>query len=306
LCQEEFVARTDERFRDAYNALLKAWARLEPGSELPSETAIADQLDVSRSIVRSALSRLDTEGIIEWRGRSKVLLRAPSPADRLATEADPVSPEELERQFLEWILRFDVAPGTALNVTDLARRLRVTPHALQEFLASLTRFGLVRRRAKGGWELLGFTSDYAIELSDFRLMLELNAVTSVVATPAAHPIWSKLDALELAHTELQADMATRFHDFSKLDERFHTTLWSVMQNRFFAEFQKVISLVFHYHYQWDKTHELQRNSAAVDEHLRIIRALRARDEDEALAAARSHISTSKQTLLSSFRRHDLP
>jgi len=300
------MARTDERFRDAYNALLRDLTSLEPGTGLPSELALADRLDVSRTIVRSTLGRLDSEGIIDWQGRRKTLIRKPIASDGLQTDGDAVSPDELERAFFEWILRFDVAPGTSLNVTDLARRLRVTPHALQEFLASLTRFGLVQRRVKGGWDLLGFTSDYAIELSDFRLMLELNAVTCVIAQPDGHAIWDQMSRLEAAHLELAANMADRFHDFSKLDERFHTSLWSVVQNRFVSEFQKVISLIFHYHYQWDKSDELQRNAAAVAEHLRLIRALKARDEAAAIAAARDHIRTAKQTLLSSFRRHDLP
>lgn len=300
------MARTDERFRAAYNNLLRELSSLDPGTGLPSELALAGQLDVSRTIVRSTLGRLDTEGIIDWKGRRKTLIRRPCAGDELMTDTDAISPDELERAFFEWILRFDVAPGTSLNVTDLARQLRVTPHALQEFLASLTRFGLVRRRAKGGWDLLGFTSDYAIELSDFRSMLELNAVACVLAKPAGHAIWDKLSRLEAAHLELAANMGERFHDFSKLDERFHTSLWSVVQNRFVSEFQKVISLIFHYHYQWDKSDERQRNVDAVAEHLRLIRALQARDEAAAIAAAQDHIRTSKQTLLSSFRRHDLP
>jgi DNA-binding GntR family transcriptional regulator len=49
------------------------------------------------------------------------------------------------------VLRFDVAPGTVLDVADLSRRFRVPPTMLQEFLASLQRFGLVERRPRGGW-----------------------------------------------------------------------------------------------------------------------------------------------------------
>lgn len=300
------MARTDERFRDAYNRLLAELDSFKLAQDLPPEAALAEKLKVSRTIVRSVLTRLDSEGIIRWSGRTKALIRKPGPDDWLVTDDHVVSSEDMERQFLEWILRFDIAPGTTLNVTALARRLRVTPHVLQEFLASLTRFGLVRRGARGGWHLLGFTSDYAIELSEFRMMFELNAVASVLAAPANHPIWDKLAGLEAAHLELAANMTERFHDFSTLDERFHTSLWGVVQNRFMAEFQKVISLVFHYHYQWDKSDELERNSAAVEEHLRLIRALKARDEVEAMTAARDHINTSKLTLLASFRRHDLP
>lgn len=299
------MARTDERFREAYNALLDYCATLAPGAQLSSEVALARYLEVSRTVVRSALDRLRTEGVIRWEGREKALLRQPAPQDWLPVESDQISAEELERQFLNWVLRFDVPPGTPLNVTELARRFHVPAHSLQEFLASLSRFGLVQRRPRGGWELVGFTRDFAIELSDFRIMLELNAVSQLVALPVDHPIWSQLAALEAEHRQLAGQIDERYHDFSLLDERFHTTIGSVVRNRFVAEFQKVITLIFHYHYQWDKKDERERNLAAIGEHLRLIEALTDRDEAGAIAAARDHLRTSKLTLLSSLRNHAL-
>jgi DNA-binding GntR family transcriptional regulator len=299
------MARTDDRFREAYNRLLDHCAGQKVGDQLPAELALASYLDVSRTIVRSALERLRAEKIIDWSGRSKTLLRLPQETDRLPVQTDQISAEELERQFLDWVLRFDVPPGTALNVTDLSRKFGVPAHGLQEFLASLSRFGLVQRRPKGGWELAGFTRDYAVELSDFRIMLELNAISQLVALPAADAIWTRLDELEATHHELAADIDARYHDFSLLDEQFHAAIGNVVRNRFAAEFQKVITLIFHYHYQWDKKDERDRNLAAVGEHLRIIEALKARDEAGAKEAARDHLNTSKQTLLSSLRSHSL-
>lgn len=299
------MARTDERFREAYNALLDLSARLAPGDQLPSELGLAEQLQVSRTVVRAALERMQAEGLLRWQGRDKTLLRAPRPADRLAIASDPISTEELERQFLDWVLRFDVPPGTTLNVTEMARKFGVPPHSLQEFMASLSHFGLVRRRPRGGWELMGFTRDYAIELSDFRMVMELNALSCLIALPTDHPIWPQLAALEAEHRALAEDIDARYHDFSLLDERFHTALGSVVRNRFVAEFQKVITLIFHYHYQWDKTRERERNLAAIGEHLRVIEALNDRNEAGALAAMRDHLRTSKQTLLSSLRNHAL-
>jgi DNA-binding GntR family transcriptional regulator len=299
------MARTDERFRATFNALLRECSALKPGDLLASELALAAQFDVSRTVIRSILERLDMIGVVQWRGRQKALMRTPRPDEWLTVSASQVSPEELERQFLYWILRFDVPPGTPLNVAELARRFRVSVHGLQEFLASLSRFGLVKRRPKNGWELVGFTSDFAIELSDFRMMIELNAISQLIALPDNHRIWHKIEELEEAHRALAAAIDERFHDFSLLDERFHLAIGSVTRNRFVAEFQKVISLIFHYHYQWDKKDERERNAAAIDEHLRLIAALKSRDETSALAAARDHLRTSKQTLLSSLRIHAL-
>jgi DNA-binding GntR family transcriptional regulator len=295
------MARTDERFREAFNAALLLCETMKPDDQLPSEKELASRLDVSRTVVRAILDRLREAGIITWEGRNKRLKRLPLESDRLAIQDGQLDEQQLERQFLDWILRFDVAPGTALNVSELRRRFPVTPHMLHEFLASLSRFGLVRRRPKGGWELVGFTREFAVELSEFRMVLELNAVAHLVELPETDPIWEKLDHLEQQHRDLAAEIDTRYHDFSLLDEAFHTTIGSAVKNRFAAEFQKIISLIFHYHFQWDKTHERQRNEAAIGEHLRLIAALKARDAKAAAEAASDHLKTSKQTLLSSLR-----
>ena len=170
---------------------------------------------------------------------------------------------------------------------------------LQEFLAGLVHFGLIERRARGGWQLLGFTPDYAVELSDFRLLLEINAVRAVTQLEEGHPIWAALVALEAEHRGLLARIETDFRDFSPLDEKFHVTINGVVKNRFVKDFQKVISLIFHYHYQWDKQLERQRNTAAIGEHLQIIAALQSRDPDAAERAVRTHLTTSKTTLLAS-------
>lgn len=297
------MARTDDRFREAFNLLLDLCATAAVGGRLPSEAALATRLGVSRTVVRATLERARDCGIIAWTGRDKTILRPPRAFDRVEPPGTPVSAEELEQAFLGWVLRFDVPPGTVLNVADLSRRFRVPPYMLQEFLASLLRFGLVERRPRGGWRLLGFTRDFAVELSEFRLMLELNAIRHLLDLPDGHPIWRDLDRLEAAHQALAQDIAARFHDFSLLDQDFHMTLGSVVKNRFAAEFQKIIALIFHYHFQWDKSREQARNLAAIGEHLRLIGALKARDRPGALAAAEDHLKTSKATLLQSLRDH---
>ncbi len=295
------MARTDDRFRMAYQDLLTVMATQPIGSDLPPELVLADQLSISRTTVRAVLTAFAKAGLIVWEGRKKTILRMPTAKDRLAMRDEYLPREELEQRFLKWVLRFDVPAGTPLNVAKLAKEFSVPPHALQEFLSGLSQFGLVTRRPRGGWSLLGFTADYAVELSEFRAVLELNAVRTLVHLPRDHPIWQKLTELEQQHENLAARIDTDFHDFSPLDEAFHHTITSVVQNRFVKQFQKVISLIFHYHYQWDKRMERSRNEAAIGEHLAIIRALRSGDEQAAAQAATAHLATSKETLLASLR-----
>ena len=299
------MARTDTRFRSAHNQLLDMLEGLAPGTVLPPETQLSDRLRVSRTVVRAGLRRLASRGVIHLDGRAKHLLRAPTPDDQLPARDAYISLAALEGRFLDWVLRFDVAAGTALNVAQLAKDFSVPPHLLQEFLAGLGQFGLVERRPRGGWRLLGFTADYAVELTEFRTVLEVNAVRLVAALPADHPIWTDLAALEGRHRDLLARIDTDFHDFSPLDGAFHACINGAVRNRFVEDFQKVISLIFHYHYQWDKELEQNRNTNAIAEHLTILDAMRSGDSDAAERATRIHLATSKATLLGSLRGHNL-
>lgn len=295
------MARTNTRFIEAYNKALTLCTKATIGEPVPSENALASQLDVSRTIVRSVLTRLHENQIISGTGRNKVVLRHPTPDDRLEGPTRLLSIEELESRFLDWILRMDVPPGTVLNVAQLSKEFSVATHTLQEFLNALSRFSIVTRRPRGGWELNGFTADFAVELSDFRAMLELNSARHLATLPEDHPIWAKLEALEASHHDLLARIDDDYHDFSVLDEKFHETINSVVNNRFVKDFQNIISLVFHYHFQWNKSDERTRNEAAIHEHLAYIDALRSRDTDRAERAARTHLMTSKQTLLDSLK-----
>lgn len=299
------MARNDTRFRRAYNALLERYKDISPGVELPTESKLATELGVSRTVIRSVLQYMEDCSLIELNGREKTFLRAPVERDRLPIRDDVPSETELESAFLEWVLRFDVPPGTPLNVAQLSRDFNVAPHALQEFLASLRAYGLVERRPQGGWKLLGFTAQFAVELSELRLILELDAIQKVLHTPPDHTIWQTLETLRREHLALARRIDSDYHEFSKFDERFHGAINSVVRNRFITQFQRVISLIFHYHYNWDKRDEKERNAAAIDEHLAIIDALKSRDEHRAIEAARDHLKTSMTTLLSSLKTNNL-
>ena len=293
------MARTNTRFVEAYNNLLGDCNKMKIGDFLPSENTLATRLGVSRTVVRSVLARLDELAIIALERREKVIKRRPTDDDFLDQPPVLLTVDELEGRFLEWVLRMDVPPGTTLNIAQLSKDFSVATHTLQEFFSSLSRFGIVVRGPRGGWILHGFTKDFALELSDFRTVLELNSVRTLVALPATHDIWPRLDQLEQRHLDLLKRIDADYHDFSQLDEAFHAEINSVVTNRFVKEFQKVISLVFHHHFQWNKSDERARNESAIGEHLDYLNALRERDPEKAEASARRHLATSKKTLLTS-------
>ena len=61
----------------------------------------------------------------------------------------------------------------------------------------------------------------------------------------------------------------------------------------------MISIIFHYHYQWDKTDEKERNIVAIGEHLDYIAALRSRDLRLINAKCRAHLRSARATMLRS-------
>jgi DNA-binding GntR family transcriptional regulator len=99
-------------------------------------------------------------------------------------------------------------------------------------------------------------------------------------------------------------MPARHKDFPALDRDFHTFLIGLLNNRFAQGLYDVVSLVFHYHYQWDKDEELARNQYAAHEHLDILHALARRDIAGAREAMRIHLNSSRSTLLHGIRTRE--
>ena len=142
--------------------------------------------------------------------------------------------------------------------------------------------------------LKGFTRDFALELTEVREMFELRSAAAFTHLPADHPAWAELDAIEAVHHHILDDIDNRYLEFSELDERFHLLVHKASRNRFVVDFYDVIAIVFHYHYQWNKT-----NARAMEEHLAYIAALRSRDADRIESACRQHLKSARETLLQS-------
>ena len=72
-----------------------------------------------------------------------------------------------------------------------------------------------------------------------------------------------------------------------------------MPNRFIDSFYDIITMIFHYHYQWSKHDERQRNEIALREHLSYIEALQSRVASVVRVACRAHLTSARDTLLRS-------
>ena len=291
--------KTDTVYKRAFNDVLDLVVELGDGTPLPSENRLCARLGVSRTTVRKILSALDARGAVGGVGRQRFVRSTSSELNRFP-DAETVSmSDQVEKRFMEWMLRDNAEPGTSINELELARRFGVATTGIREFLNRFERFGLIEKRPNSGWVFKGFTPGFARELFEIREMFELRSALAFAALPPSSPMWQKLEALREEHVALLGDIELRFHDFSDLDSRFHRLINSAAPNQFIDSFFDLITLIFHYHYQWNKQDERKRNEVAIREHLTYIDALLSRSRSAIVASCRTHLSSAKLTLIRS-------
>ncbi len=291
--------KTDTVFKRAFNDAVDLVAKLDKGDPVPSENALSAELRVSRTTVRKVLATLSARGIIDGVGRQRVVLRVKGNIRRFPeTETVPMS-AQVERHFMEWMLRDNARPGTAINELELARQFGVATTGIREFLNRFQRFGLIEKRPNAGWVFKGFTTAFALELFEIREMFELRSAITFAKLPASAPLWAQLETLRDEHLVLLGEIERRYHDFSDLDSRFHQLINSASPNRFVDSFYDIITLIFHYHYQWNKHDERQRNEVAIREHLAYIEALKSRNAALTQRACKTHLASARKTLVRS-------
>jgi len=294
--------RTNAVYKRAFNQCLGLVEDAEIGAELGTENQLADALEVSRTTVRAIIDALTTIGIIRLDGRRKEIARYPDP-DEYFPEIETRSVRSIiQKKFMEMVLHRDINPGEQINSFELARHFSVSPSALREYLNDFSQCGLLERRPNSSWIFRGFDPAFARELSRVRELFELEAASRFADLADDHPAWERLAELEKRHIQLLANIEERHAEFSDLDDALHELINSVAENRFIDNFHALRCLVFHYHYQWTKDDEKQRNTIAIQEHLAYIAALRSRDLDAIRATGRAHLRTALQGLLTSLER----
>lgn len=289
--------KSDTVYKLAFNEALDLVATAQVGDRLPSENELSAMLSVSRTTVRKVLSGLVERGIIGADDKGRIITRPNDRDLRFPTDETVSASAQVERRFMEWMLRGDTMPDTLINELDLARQFGVGTTGIREFLNRFSRFGLLEKRPNSGWIFKGITADFGLELFEVRELFEMRSALAFVALPRETPLWSRLSALRQEHVDLLSSIETHFHDFSHLDNRLHRLINEAAPNRFVDDFYDIITFIFHYHYQWNKRDEKQRNAVAIEEHLAFIDALVARDRSAVSRALAIHLGSAKATFM---------
>lgn len=296
------MAKPPTIFKRSTNALLKYLdASVAIGEALPSESRMTELTQGSRTAVRSTLAYLHSRGLIPDM-QDRRLLRKPQQDDYFDEAELQSGADRIREVLMERIYRNDLPPGADFSEAELARASGASTISVREFLIGFSRFGLIEKKPKGGWRLCAFDRSFATELEQVRRMFELAAVEQLVSLQPGHPAFARLDELTAEHERIQAGLPDNFAEFPPLDRELHSFLIGLLNNRFAQSLNDLVSLVFHYHYQWDKGEELPRIQDAVQEHLTLLRALSRRDRDAALAAMNKHLDSARRTMSDAVRQ----
>lgn len=198
------------------------------------------------------------------------------------------------RKLLDEIRSGRLNAGDRLRETDLAERLGVSRTPIREAIRQLEADGIVTHVPRQGATLR--TLDYAevMELYEMRAVLEGTAAR--LAARAA----SDIEIEELVALNRELAEAGDSAQAVVLNRQFHTAILDAAKNRFLA--RSMISLQKALMILGPTTlTQADRAERAIDEHLGILDAIKARDGALAEAAMRAHIEMAQRVRVRALR-----
>ena len=192
---------------------------------------------------------------------------------------------ELRDQLEEMILDGRLAPGARLDETELARRFGISRTPVREVIKYLMAVGLVETRGRQGTHVTVLSIPALIEMFD--VMAALEGLCARLAARRATEEDRK--AMRAVHEELVS--ACNSGDpvvFYKINQKFHDLLYESAHSHFIADqtlqLRRRVGA-----YRMRATYQPGRMFSTLNEHVRIMDAIDARDPAAAQEAASDHV-----------------
>ena len=272
-------------------------------SPLPSQSNLANLYNVSRTTIRYSLAYLMQIGVLQKQNNALDITRLPTSDEKQsyirAKRSNHNHLQRLESYFQNAVQKKQIKPGDEFSELQLAKAANVDVFTVREYLIQFSRFNLITNLNRGKWKLIEFNQHYADKLFELREMLECHALNCFMNLPKEDIRWNKMKMLLQEHRNLRDNIAENYADFSRLDYQLHTLILSAADNPFINDFIELISVIFHFHYQWDN-HDLHtRNILALEEHLAILVKIISQDDLGAITELKRHLQTAKKSLMNS-------
>lgn len=300
------MSRSQNLRHNVINQVINDMARGFIPSPLPSQSALAEMYNISRTTVRHILCHLCERGVLSQVNHDYQILRQPEVQDGFDGSSASLTEQNrlFEQAFFTMINQRQLRAGERFSELQLARAAGVSPVVVREFLLKFSRYNLIESEKRGQWNMKKFEQSWAEQLFELREMLETHALQHFLNLPDSDARWLQAKTLLERHRTLRDSIGNSFRMFSQLDRDFHLLLLSAADNIFFNQSLEIISVIFHFHYQWDESDLKQRNIIAIDEHMTILSALICRSDLDANLALRNHLNSAKQSMINSLKQSE--
>lgn len=215
---------------------------------------------------------------------------SPSPLETDVADGYGNKVERVERKLRSMMTRGEILPGEHLRQDQLAHTIGATRVPVREAFKTLVAEGLLEHRRNSGHYVVKLTSHGLLQLCWLRSALE--------ARLAQHTRWpddAELRRVEEINAEilgLSAEPESVF-DVVELDLAFHYELWQLSDQELLArEMLRIRRLMGPYRAATAVTKDVVRNAQIVEEHEKIIQALRDKNLEEYEKALVDHVGLS--------------
>lgn len=190
----------------------------------------------------------------------------------------------------EWILDGRLRPGEFLSEVELARQCETSRTPVREACNLLSQEKWIQRIRHKGYVLPPISVRDIIEVYEYRKVLECFAVEKTVASATPEEVRT-LHELVAQEDSGKLDMA----EFLRINQIFHLRLAEIARNERVLE---QLRLTMQYVHRLDKL-SAQKDNRPVP-HREIMRAIEARNGQEAQRAMAEHINVSRDQMLRLF------
>jgi len=195
-----------------------------------------------------------------------------------------LSSQEIYERLRHMARTFQFKPGERINEIELAKQFEVSRTPLREVLNQLMVEGFLTRLANKGFVGRTLDPQQVFELYEFRQGLETNIARLACARATDEEI-DELEAFARSSTDVSEDeLATRL---LALDEEFHLRIAKMARNQEYLRALENVNARIHY-IRWIGMRRGRRKHTQ-KEHMRIVQALRARDEERMTTLLAEHI-----------------
>lgn len=207
--------------------------------------------------------------------------------------------DQTYRELRSRILRGELAGGVRLRPEELAAELAISPTPVKEALVRLEADGLVLAEARKGVVVRRLDEGDLRDISDARLLIELDAVDRVFERKAVTPallaqLREHLDQHEMfARRDTLDDFVTALGH----DRAFHTALVGAAGNVLIADWHR--RLVGQTHTVF--VYNAGNYTASIDDHRAVLDALAAGSRKGTREAMRAHLLRSRENSLRNVR-----